>query len=106
MRVIAAGCEYSGVSTLLNGLHKRGRDRGFNFHVDDHFAIPDQGHLGPADQRALVEMSPELKERYQRLQLGYHLRVLQLYEDCLFSGFHIEEIVYGERTPASPRWIR
>ena len=97
MRVIACGCEYSGVTTLLDGLYARGRERGFNFHGDDHFSIPDEGNLGLEDQRAMVAMSAVLKERYQRMQLGYHLRVMRNYEDCLFSGFHIEEIVYGER---------
>jgi len=97
MRVIAAGCEYSGVSSLLRGLMEWGRNRGVNFHLDDHFSIPDQLHPGPEDQQALVDMSAPLKERFQRLQLGYHVRVLRHYEHCLFSGFHIEEMVYGER---------
>ena len=97
MRVLAAGCEYSGVSTLLTALMNWGKERNINFHLDDHFSIPDHLHLEPEDQRAMVAMSPKLKERFQRMQIGYHFGVLHRYQDCLFSGYHIEEAVYGGR---------
>jgi hypothetical protein len=97
MRVLAAGCEYSGVSTLLTGLMDWGHERNIHFHHDDHFSVPDHLHLEPEDQRAMVAMSPTLKERFQRMQMGYHFGVLRRHQDCLFSGFHIEEAVYGDR---------
>ncbi len=97
MKIIAIGCEYAGVSTLLDGLLKWGRERNWNFHLDDHFAIPDRFHLEPAEQREMVGLSPALKERFQRMQIAYHFGVLKRYDHCLFSGYHIEEEIYGPR---------
>ena len=53
MRIIAIGCEYSGVTTLLDGLHDWGQEHGVNFHMDDHFTIPDAYHLSTQEQHAL-----------------------------------------------------
>ena len=50
MRVIVMGCEYTGVTTLINGLREWGLPRAFLFHLDDHFSIPDRYHLDPEDQ--------------------------------------------------------
>lgn len=36
MRVIAVGCEYSGVSTLIEQVHQWGLSRGISHHLDDH----------------------------------------------------------------------
>lgn len=36
MRVIAVGCEYSGVSTLIEQVHQWGLSRGISPHLDDH----------------------------------------------------------------------
>lgn len=49
VRIIAIGCEYSGVSTLIEGLDTWGRERGIHHHLDDHFTIPDAYHLNPGD---------------------------------------------------------
>ena len=97
MRVIAVGCEYTGVSALLDGLFAWGAERGMRFHRDDHFSIPDRYHLDPEDQRTMASLSPVLKERFQRMQIVYHIRVMQRHEHCLLGGFHIEEAVYGPR---------
>ena len=97
MKIIAIGCEYSGVSTLLDGLLKWGRQRNWNFHLDNHFTIPDCSHLKPAEQREMVGLSPALKERFQRMQIAYHFGVLKRYDHCLFGGYHIEEEIYGPR---------
>ena len=97
MKIIAVGCEYSGVTTLLNGIDGWGRDRGWHFHGDDHFSIPDRVHLAPAEQREMAGLSPVLKERFQRMQLVYHYEVLAHWDHCLFGGYHIEEEIYGPR---------
>ncbi len=97
MRVIAVGCEYCGVTCLLDGLLDCGLQRGIDAHLDDHFSIPDRYHLGREDQQAMVDLSPVLKERFQRMQIVYHIRLLHRYEDILLGGFHIEEAVYGLR---------
>ena len=95
MRLIAIGCEYSGVSTLVDGLVDWGRERGLNFHLDDHFSIPGRYHLDPEAQQAMVDLLPILKERFQRMQVVYHIRLLHRYDHILLGGFHIEEEIYG-----------
>ena len=95
MRIIAIGCEYSGVTTLLNDLLDWGRPRGINFHLDDHFTIPDAFHLSTEEQQAMLDMLPAIKERFQRFQVVYHIRLINKYEHILLGGFHIEEEIYG-----------
>ena len=97
MRIIAVGCEYTGVTTLLNELNKWGTERHLQFHIDDHFTIPDAFHLSEDEQQAMLTMLPALKERFQRFQIVYHIRLINLYEQILLGGFHIEEEVYGPR---------
>ena len=97
MRIIAIGCEYSGVTTLLDGLNKWGNEHHIHFHMDDHFTIPDAFHLSDDEQQAMLTMLPALKERFQRFQIVYHVRLINLYEQILLGGFHIEEEVYGPR---------
>ncbi len=97
MHIIAVGCEYSGVSTLIDGIHQWGRERGINHHLDDHFTIPDAMHLAPEEQKAMLAMMPAIKERFQRFQIAYHVVLLHKYEHMLLGGFHIEEIVYGPK---------
>ena len=97
MRIIAIGCEYSGVTTLLDGLNQWGTEHHIHFHMDDHFTIPDAFHLSEDEQQAMLTMLPALKERFQRFQIVYHVRLVNLYEQILLGGFHIEEEVYGPR---------
>ena len=97
MRIIAIGCEYSGVTTLLSGLHDWGAKRGIHFHMDDHFTIPDAYHLSTEEQRAMLDMPPAIKERFQRFQITYHLRLIAKYEHILLGGFYLEEAIYGPR---------
>jgi len=108
MRVIAVGCEYSGVSTLIKSLDDWGKERGFQHHLDDHFTIPDAFHLIEAEQQAMLEMLPSIKERFQRFQLVYHVRLLHRYRHILLGGFHIEEAIYGPRYyyPGKPQQVR
>lgn len=95
MRVIVVGCEYSGVTTLIDGLMTWGEERGIHHHLDDHFTIPDSQHLEPADAAMMLNLTPLLKERFQRFQLVYHVRLLHRFEHILLGGFHIEEEIYG-----------
>ena len=97
MKVVAVGCEYSGVSTLIDRIYAWGQERGINHHLDDHFTIPDPYHLDEEEQRAMLDMLPGIKERFQRFQIVYHIRLLYRYEHILMGGFHIEEAVYGPR---------
>ena len=95
MRIVAIGCEYTGVTTLLESLMDWGHERGINHHLDDHFTIPDRQHLAPEDKETMVNLSPALKERFQRMQLVYHIRLMHRFDHILLGGFHIEEAIYG-----------
>jgi len=98
MRLIVIGCEYTGKSTLAQALHEWGQERGIRYHMDDHFALPDSQTLkDPADRRAMNEAPEAIKERFQRFQIAYHVRLLHKYENILLVGFHTEEAVYGHR---------
>ena len=95
MRVIVIGCEYTGVTTLIEGLMDWGHERDINHHLDDHFTIPDRQHLAPEDRETMANLSPALKERFQRMQLVYHIRLMHRFDHILLGGFHIEEAIYG-----------
>lgn len=95
MRIIAIGCEYTGKTTLLEGLMKWGDERGIHHHLDDHFSIPDRQFLKKEEKEAMLKLLPVLKERFQRFQVVYHVRLLHKYEHILLGGFHIEEAIYG-----------
>jgi hypothetical protein len=95
MRLIVVGCEYTGVTTLIEGLMAWGDQHGIHHHLDDHFAIPDSQHLTLEESQAMLALPPVLKERFQRFQLVYHVRLLHRYQHILLGGFHIEEAVYG-----------
>ena len=95
MRVIVIGCEYSGVTTLIEGLMAWGDARGIRHHLDDHFTIPDSQNLKPEDAAVMLNLTPLLKERFQRFQIVYHVRLLHRFEHILLGGFHIEEEIYG-----------
>tara|TARA_B100001146_G_C15929502_1_gene326535 strand:- start:8 stop:625 length:618 start_codon:yes stop_codon:yes gene_type:complete len=97
MRLIVVGCEYAGVTTLIDGLYAWGNDREIHYHLDDHFTIPDAYHLDTEEQKGMLGMLPAIKERFQRFQLVYHIRLLHKFDHILMGGFHIEEMVYGPR---------
>ncbi len=97
MRVILTGCEYAGKWTLGAGLHRWGLDHGFQFHLDDHFTVPDASLRTDEERRYAQHAPPAMKERFQRFQIYYHLHLLQVYDDICLVGFHSEEAVYGPR---------
>ena len=63
---------------------------------DGDFTIPDYHHLSPEDQESMWNLSPVLKERFQRMVIFYHLDILARYDDCILGGFHIEEKIRSE----------
>ena len=95
MKIIIVGCEYTGVTALCEGLITWGKERGINFHLDDHFTIPDRQQLSPEDRATIVTLSPSLKQRWQQMQIVYHVRLMNMIDHILLGGFHIEEEVYG-----------
>ena len=97
MRSIFVGIEYAGKSTLASMLGEYYRQHKVPIHGDDHFTIPDAYHLADEEQRAMLDMLPAIKERFQRFQLVYHVRLLHRYRHILLGGFHIEETIYGPR---------
>ena len=97
MRLIVVGCEYAGKSTLADALHAWGLERGRSFHMDDHFTIPDAQHVSEEEQESMLALPGAVKERYQRFQIQYHVRLLHRYDDIILVGFHIEEANYGPR---------
>jgi hypothetical protein len=98
VRLIVVGCEYTGKTTLIDGLYAWGEARGIHYHLDDHFSIPDQFFLDPEEQAAMLAMPPTIKERFQRFQIYYHsANVIVHHGDTLLGGFHIEEAIYGPR---------
>lgn len=97
MRLILTGTEYTGKSTLASALHQWGLTHGHHFHMDDHFTVPDASLRTAEEKRAALSAPPAMKERFQRFQIYYHVRLLHQYEDIILVGFHSEEAVYGPR---------
>jgi hypothetical protein len=93
MRLVVIGCEYAGKSTFLQKVLAWGRAHHIHFHVDDHFTIPDAS-LTDEDRDLYVTLPPMIKERYQRFQIWYHVRLLNTFDDMVAVGFHIEEVIY------------
>lgn len=98
MRLILIGTEYTGKTTLCQGLMDWGHANGIHHHLDDHFSIPDCQMLKSEEDQEIMTGLPEvLKERFQRFQIAYHVRLINKYEHILLGGFHIEEAVYGPK---------
>tara|TARA_B100000686_G_scaffold266912_1_gene281909 strand:- start:166 stop:591 length:426 start_codon:yes stop_codon:yes gene_type:complete len=70
MRLIIVGCEYSGVTTLINELYDWGNERGVHHPLDDHFTILDAYHLSQEEQNSMLDVLPGIKERFQRFQIA------------------------------------
>ena len=70
MRLIIVGCEYSGVTTLINELYDWGNERGVHHPLDDHFTILDAYHLSQEEQNGVLDVLPGIKERFQRFQIA------------------------------------
>jgi len=98
MRLIVIGCEHTGKTTLVNSLMDWGHQHGLHHHLDDHFTIPDcQTSKDIVDREAMMALPPSLKERFQRFQNAYHVKLTHRYEHILLTGFFVEEVIYGPR---------
>jgi shikimate kinase len=94
LKLILIGCEYAGKSTLAKKLVNWGKSHDMQFHLDDHFTIPDAS-LPDEDRKTMLTLSPQFKERFQRFQDVYHVRILRKYRDAIEVGFYSENKIYG-----------
>jgi hypothetical protein len=94
MKVTLIGCEYSGKSSFAESLSEWGKKHDMNFHLDDHFTIPDAS-LSREDRDVMLTLSPAFKERFQRFQAVYHVRIVWLERDAIEVGFYSEDAIYG-----------
>ena len=103
MRVIIAGCEYSGTSTFAFALDDWLFDNmGTRFPlIHDHWKLPDtsghpQADMTDDERAQVLALSPELKEMTQRHSLYYHIQANSWNgPDWLAIGLHIDDGVYG-----------
>jgi shikimate kinase len=93
LKLILIGCEYTGKSTLAQKLVSWGKTHDMQFHLDDHFTIPDSS-LPDEDRKTMLTLSPQFKERFQRFQDVYHVRILRKYRDAIEVGFYSENTIY------------
>jgi hypothetical protein len=94
MRVIVIGCEYTGKSTFARKLLEWGGNHDMRFHLDDHLTIPDSS-LSKEDRDTMLTLSPAFKERFQRFQMVYHVRIVRIFRDAVEVGFYSEDAIYG-----------
>ncbi len=103
MRLIIAGCEYSGTSTLAFAIDDwLYANMGARFPlIHDHWKIPHtSGHPQPDmsedERQQVLALSPELKEMTQRHSLYYHIQPNSWSgEDWLSIGLHIDDGIYS-----------
>ena len=103
MRLIIAGCEYSGTTSLAFALDDWLLDNmGTRFPlIHDHWKLPDtsghpQADMTDAERAQVLALSPELKEMTQRHSLYYHIQPNSWNgPDWLAVGLHIDDGIYG-----------
>lgn len=104
MKIILAGIEYVGTTTIANRLSLwKIEAMGEPFFIDlihDHSKLPHtSGHpddTTPEEQQQILNLSPKLKEMYHRYSIYYHLHHYTQADD-LTIGLHIEEPVYARK---------
>ncbi len=103
MRLIIAGCEYTGTTTLAFAIDNwMAANIGARFPlIHDHWKLPHtSGHPQPDmtedERRQVLALSPALKEMTQRHSLYYHIQA-NSWEgpDWLSIGLHIDDAVYS-----------
>ena len=101
MKIILAGCEYVGTTTIanrLNGWKQTVMGEGFSL-IHDHSKIPHtSGHPDDTtleEQEQILALTPKLKEMYSRYHIYYHVHHYRG-DDDLTVGFHIEESIYAQ----------
>jgi hypothetical protein len=106
MKLILAGCEYSGTTTIANALYDWAeRALGANFRIiHDHWKIPHTSGHSPTDEvhflteeeyQQVLALSPKLKEMTQRHSLVYHTPYEPTDSDLLLIGYVFDEAVYA-----------
>lgn len=105
MKVILAGCEYSGTTTLSHAISDwmvevfGGEPWGpphYGWH--DHYVLPNVTHhdMSEEEQQQMLTRTPRLKEVYQRYNLAYHTPDQGTGDSpILLIGFQIAEAVYA-----------
>jgi len=104
LKLILAGIEYSGTTTLANLLSDwKTKIMGEPFYmglIHDHFKLPHtSGHPDDTtqeEQEQILNLSPKLKEMYHRYSIYYHLHHYAQVDD-LTIGLHIEESIYARK---------
>lgn len=104
MKIILAGIEYSGTTTLSDLLREWKKDlMGEPFYRDlvhDHFKLPHTaGHPDNTtleEQNQILNLSPKLKEMYHRYAIYYHV-MHYMHDDDLTIGLHIEEAIFARK---------
>ncbi len=109
MRALLIGCEYTGTTTLAEGIRSwshsvMGEGKGLMAY-HDHWKIPHtSGHVGlddeniftPEEQEQFLAMTPKAKEMFQRHNITYHVQPDALRNpDYLSIGLHIENGIYA-----------
>ncbi len=103
MRLIIAGCEYSGTTTLAFALDDWLEETmGARFPlIHDHWKLPDtsghpQADMTDDERGQVLALSPVLKEMTQRHSLYYHIQANSWNgPDWLSIGLHIDDSVYA-----------
>lgn len=97
MRLIIAGCEYSGTTTLAEGIGKWAEATlGSNSGSHDHFKGPPEKNLTAEEEAQFAALKPRLLEMFQRYQIEYHLQPgFYAYPDHVMVGMHLEDAVYA-----------
>ena len=106
MKLILAGCEYSGTTTLAQAIYVWAtRVLGANVRIiHDHWKIPHTSGHAPTDevhflteeeQLQVLGLSPKLKEMTQRHSLVYHTPFEASNGDLLLIGYVFDEAVYA-----------
>ena len=104
MKVILAGIEYVGTTTIANKLSDwKTEVMGEPFSgglIHDHSKLPHtSGHPDDTnleEQQQILNLSPKLKEMYHRYSIYYHLHHYTQADD-LTVGLHIEESIYARK---------
>lgn len=103
MRLILAGCEYTGTSTLAFAIDDwMDANIGARFPlIHDHWKLPHtSGHPQPdmteEERQQVLALSPVLREMTQRHSLYYHIQPNSwLGPDWMAIGLHIDDAVYS-----------
>ena len=97
MRLIIAGCEYSGTTTLAKAIGAWGeKTLGGKPGSHDHFKGPPEKNLTAEEESQFAALKPRLLEMFQRYQIEYHLQPgFYAYPDHVMVGMHLEDAVYA-----------